>query len=68
MEQSKEELLNKIEELKRVLKIGISMRVCQKAYFKKRSTEMLKESKELERAFDKDSIAAIKGKQTNLFE
>jgi hypothetical protein len=51
-QQTEEQLLNKIEELQELIKLGVSMRTHQISYFNKRSNEVFKDCKELEKKFD----------------
>jgi len=65
-QQTEEQLNEKIEELKEIIKLGISMRIHQNLYFNKRSTQVLKDCKELEKKFDalaEDAVSSgIQGK------
>jgi hypothetical protein len=60
-QQTEEQLLNKIEELKEIIKLGVSMRTHQITYFNKRSHEVLKDCKELEKKFDALAEKALAG-------
>jgi hypothetical protein len=60
-QQTEEQLNDKIKELKEIIKLGISMRTHQISYFNKRSNEVFKDCKELEKKFDALAEKALAG-------
>lgn len=58
-QQTEEQLNEKIEELKEIIKLGVSMRTHQTTYFNTRSSSVLKDCKELEKKFDALSEKAL---------